>query len=415
MPQMIFETATNTYTSTGSLGDGGCGTVLRVTDVDGEVFALKLLRDTNTNKRKRFKNELAFCRRNQHERIIKVFDDGVFLDGTKRLPFYVMPLFESTLRAYMQSGIEQGDILRVFNDILDGVEAAHLQGIIHRDLKPENLLVTKDKRVVVADFGIAHFREEDLLTAVETRAADKLANYRYSAPEQRTPGVLVDHRADVFALGYILNEMFTGDVPHGAGYKAISEAAPNYAYLDPLVHKMIQQSSANRPASIAKVKEELIGRGNEFVTKQRLDAARRAVVPVAVSNDPLGGQDIQVLGFDGYSKGVVRLRLSAAPPPVWRAIMQRGHFGYSAAFGDSTPQTVTFEGDRAVLRVSESSAQLTIAHFKDWVRQVNELYRQDLRLKAQDEQRVEAERIKREIQAAEEEVRMAETLRKILS
>ena len=67
----------------------------------GEVFALKLLRETSAVKRSRFKNELRFCRRNQHPRIVKVIDDGITLDGTKRLPFYVMPLYGSTLRKLM--------------------------------------------------------------------------------------------------------------------------------------------------------------------------------------------------------------------------------------------------------------------------------------------------------------------------
>ena len=413
MTKMIFETATNTYTSSGSVGDGGCGTVFRVTDTDGEVFALKLLRDTNANKRKRFKNELAFCRRNQHDRIIRVVDEGVYADGTKHLPFYVMPLLASTLRKYMQAGISQDQVLRVFSDILDGVEAAHLQGVIHRDLKPENLLVSEDKRIVVADFGIAHFREEELFTAVETRATDKLANYRYSAPEQRMPGGVVNRRADVFAMGYILNEMFTGDVPHGAGYQRIAEVAPDYAYLDPLVDAMIQQSPTNRPGAIAKIKEELIGRGNEFVAKQRLDAARRAVVADSVPNDPLGGQDIQVLGFAGYADGLVSVRLSAAPPSDWITAMQAGEFSHSSVIGDSNPQTVRFRGDQALLQVALSTAQQTIGHFKAWLRQVNDIYRDRLKRKAAEDQRREAERIRKEIQKAEEEARIAEALRKI--
>lgn len=103
MGNTIFETATNIYTSDGSIGDGGCGTVFRVRDVDGGAFALKLLHDTSTNKRKRFKNELAFCRRNQHERIINVVDEGVYIAGTKHRPFYVMPLFASTLRKSIQA------------------------------------------------------------------------------------------------------------------------------------------------------------------------------------------------------------------------------------------------------------------------------------------------------------------------
>jgi serine/threonine protein kinase len=413
MARMVFETATNEYTSAGSVGDGGCGTVYRVTDVDGEAFALKLLRDTNTTTRRRFKNELAFCRRNQHDRIIKVFDEGVYSDGTKHLPFYVMPLFASSLRKYMEARIPCDQALRVFSDILDGVEGAHLQGVIHRDLKPENLLVTEDKRIVVADFGIAHFREEDLFTAVETRATERLANYRYSAPEQRTPGNSVDERADIFALGYILNEMFTAEVPHGAGYRRIAEVAPNYAYLDPLVDTMIQQSQANRPRSIARIKEELIGRGNEFVAKQRLDAARRVVVSDAVPNDPLGGQDIQVLGVGGYSDGLLTLRLSAAPPPNWVSAMQNPTFSYSSMVGGSGPQNVQFQGSQALLRAKPSTVEYTVQHFKDWVRHANQGYRERIKCKAADDQRREAERIKRELQKADEEARVAEVLRNI--
>ena len=413
MKKMVFETATNTYTSGGIIGDGGCGTVFRVTDPDGAAFALKLLRDTSTNKRKRFKNELTFCRRNQHDRIIRVDDEGVYPDGEKRLPFYVMQLFTSTLRKYMQAGIPQDQVLRVFSDILDGVEAAHLQGVIHRDLKPENLLVSGEKRIVVADFGIAHFREDELITVVETRATDKLANFRYSAPEQRSSGATVDQRADVFALGYILNEMFTADVPHGAGYKRIAAVAPNYGYLDPLVDEMIQQSPGNRPASIAKIKDQLIARGNEFVTKQRLDAARRAVVSTAVPNDPLGGQGIQVVGLGDPLDGLVGLRLSAAPPSDWITTMQSGAFPHNAVMGDSHPATVQFRGDQAFLLVKESSAQLTVGHFKDWVRQVNEIYRDRLRRKTADDQRREAERIRTEMKRADEKARIAEALRKI--
>jgi len=413
MAKIVFETATNTYTSGGSIGDGGCGTVFHVTDVDGEPFALKLLRDTNTNKRKRFKNELAFCRRNQHDRIIRVVDEGVYVDKSKHLPFYVMPLFSSTLRKYMKEGIPEAQILQVFNDILDGVEAAHLQGVVHRDLKPENLLVTSDKRVVVADFGIAHFREEDLLTAVETQTTDKLANYRYSAPEQRIHEGVVDQRADIFALGYILNEIFTGDVPHGAGYKRIAEVNARYAYLDPLVDRMIQQLPANRPISIAKIKEELIGRGNEFVAKQRLDTTRRTVVSEVVPHDPLGGQDIRVLGIASNTEDMVILQLSAIPPHEWIAIMRNPTFSYSTTMGDSSPRTVEFRGQQALLQVRPSTALQTVEHFKDWLTQTNYGYRAHLQRRAEEEQRNQAERIKSEIEKAEVEARLAEELRKI--
>jgi serine/threonine protein kinase len=161
--------------------------------------------------------------------------------------------------------------------------------VIHRDVKPENLLVDKNGRIVVSDFGVAHFEEEDLATAVETGSAERLANFRYSAPEQRTPGAPVDERADIFAMGLILHEMFTGEIPHGTGYRRIGSHAPDFAYLDPIVEKMIRQSPSERPPWIAQVKDELIMRGAEFITHQKLDAARKVVVPSATPRILLEG------------------------------------------------------------------------------------------------------------------------------
>ena len=81
-----------------------------------------------------------------------------------------MPLFDSSLRPLLREGINQGKIMPYFGQILDGVEAAHLSNVVHRDLKPENILFDKEKdTIVIADFGIARFQEDQLITAVETK------------------------------------------------------------------------------------------------------------------------------------------------------------------------------------------------------------------------------------------------------
>lgn len=97
-----------------------------------------------------------------------------------------MPLFDVSLRTLMREGVDPEKILPYFGQILDGIEAAHLFKVVHRDLKPENILFHKGTGTrVIADFGIAHFQEERLITAVETKDGDRLANFLYAAPEQR--------------------------------------------------------------------------------------------------------------------------------------------------------------------------------------------------------------------------------------
>src|ERR1700728_1156906 len=120
MKREAFETATNTYSAVNVIGNGGSGTVYSVTDSDGQAFALKLLTNASSIKRKRFKNELSFCRRNQHDRIVKVLDEGVAFKNSGHLPFYVMPLYDSTLRKLIQDRLAFGRVLPLFQDALDG-------------------------------------------------------------------------------------------------------------------------------------------------------------------------------------------------------------------------------------------------------------------------------------------------------
>lgn len=252
-----FKTAFALYRVLNQLGEGGTGTVFEVREEDGSHFALKLLKPSALSKQrlKRFRNEIWFCSNNRHENIISVLDFGLAGPDRQGAPFYVMPLFHSTLRGLMKRRLEPARILRLFRQILNGVEAAHLQGVWHRDLKPENILYDPDAdHIVVADFGIAHFAEPLLQTSVETAPGDRLANFAYAAPEQCGHGE-VDRRADVYALGVILNEMFTGELLRGTGHKRIDSVAPDFAYLDAVVHSMVRQSPAERPATLAQICE----------------------------------------------------------------------------------------------------------------------------------------------------------------
>jgi eukaryotic-like serine/threonine-protein kinase len=294
----VFETAFDTYKVERVIGEGGSGQVFAVVDSEGKRRAVKCLSPqlSNTQKNKRFKNEIDFCSKQTHPNIVKVIDSGAAEWNGIKVPFYVMPHYRETLRNLLDKRIPADRVLRSFAQMLDGVEAAHLFKVTHRDLKPENVLYDDEKdQLVIADFGIAHFEEELILTAVETRKADKLANLRYAAPEQCARGTPVDSRADIYALGLLLNEMFTGATPRGTGYATIASIAPDLRYLDALVERMIQQSPGARPASLGEVKADLISRKNEFVAHQVLDAKRREVVPAAKPGEV---QRVDVVGKD---------------------------------------------------------------------------------------------------------------------
>jgi serine/threonine protein kinase len=245
----MFRTALNIYDEQGSLGEGGSGTVHRVSDEDGNVYALKLLRKEclGGNRQKRFQHELSFCMKASHPNIVRVIDYG--LSGSDECPFFVMPLFDSTLRRAMKQGIKHDRIPQIVQQIIQALEFAHGREIFHRDLKPENILCSADlSSVVLADFGIAHFSEDVLLSAIETGNQERLANFAYAAPEQRVRASNVGAPADIWALGLMLSELFTDQLILGKGHKLIASVAPEYARLDALIDMMLRQSPEERPA-----------------------------------------------------------------------------------------------------------------------------------------------------------------------
>src|SRR5207253_1301955 len=244
--------------------------VYEITDGEGSVFAAKILDQAKATRSrlKRFQNEISFCSKIAHRNIVPVLGHGVTSSGAT---FYVMPLYSGTLRDLMSKGVAPEAVLPYFGQILDGVDAAHLLRVWHRDIKPENILFSaSDNTLVIADFGIAHFEEEELLTAVETKNQDRLANFVYSAPEQRSRNREVTGKVDIYALGLIFNQIFTGEIPLGTQFKRIESSAPDFAYLDKIVEQMIRQEPAQRP-SIRDIKQELIARKQQFISLQKID------------------------------------------------------------------------------------------------------------------------------------------------
>jgi len=400
---LVFTTTFATYSATHIIGEGGSGRIFEASDDTGGICAIKWLDPAKATKEKvkRFKNELQFCLRNRHPHILTIIDHGVFIKGEDNSPFYVMPFYDGSLRDLLKAGVSPNKVLNYFAQILDGVEAAHIQGVVHRDLKPENILYAAgDDRLVIADFGIACFEEDELYTAVETKDSARLANFQYAAPEQRSRGTEPDQRADIYALGLILNEMFTGEVPSGTGYKTIAKVASDYEYLDSMVEEMMRQSPEDRIDSIEKIKNLLIGRKNEFITRQKVSELKDAVVPITELDDPLIADPPRLVNFD-WDRGILTLAFQRPINEKWVWALQ--NMGSHTSLMGKGPEAFEIHGDKAVIEAAESQVQEIIDYFNGWLPATNRVY--ERRIRREKEQAEEKQRKELERQIAEQEAR----------
>jgi serine/threonine protein kinase len=412
MKQLIFETTFSQYTSSGQIiGEGGSARVFKASDESGNLYAVKRLdpRKATSEKRKRFKNELNFCSKNQHSNMITVIDNGIHIEKGDKFPFYVMDLYECSLRTLMDKGIDPAKILIYFTQMIDGVEAAHLQKVIHRDLKPENFLYDRvSDKLLVADFGIARFSEDELYTQVETKPNTRTANFQYAAPEQRSRGTEVDHRADIFALGLILNEMFTREIAHGTGFKTIGIVAPDFEYLDGLVAEMLQQSPSARPSSIEVIKQQLKARGLEFVESQRLSKINQTVIPESDIDDSLIADPPRIVDFD-WDGVKLSLIFNQSLNPKWNwALCNMG--GYRSVYNKG-PDRFKIFGNKATIDASADQVQSIIDYFKLWIPRANQVYEEAIRREKREEEERERQRLKRQAAAQEERLRVLRSVK----
>jgi len=203
------------WTLEAPVGQGGFATVWRARSGSGRVGALKVLQEAESSfatarSRDRLKEQRARLRREaralaelEHPNVVGLIE---VVDG-ERLAMITEFVDGPNLAEWMLSGPYEAPLLTaVFAGILDGVEAAHAGGWVHRDLKPANILLepTVPPRARVADFGLAIFADTTRLT----RSGSMLGTPSYMAPEQVREPSQVDPRADLFALGAILFEMW---------------------------------------------------------------------------------------------------------------------------------------------------------------------------------------------------------------
>jgi serine/threonine protein kinase len=199
------------------LGQGGMGHVYLAEDIRlGRKTALKLLapefsRDETI--KERFKREAQAVAALNHKNIVTIFEFGEFQGN----PYIVMEYVEGeSLRdRQRRKNLMLKEIVSISGQICEGLSKSHKTGIIHRDLKPENILFDQDGHVKILDFGLAKFRNHENITQKSTR----VGTINYMSPEQ-LQGRDVDAQSDIFSLGIMLYELFTGSMPFKGDYEA---------------------------------------------------------------------------------------------------------------------------------------------------------------------------------------------------
>lgn len=225
------------YTKIKTIGNGGSGDVWKA-ESNGKIYAIKIINSNSNSKKERFKKEIEFCLSDNHKNIIKIIDKGEINESI----CYVMPLYPKTLRDVIDKEKNSTKLIDYILQLCNALKYIHSNDIFHRDIKPENILI-QGNNLVLADFGIAHFKDSKL-----TKKGDLLANRNYAAPEQKKKHNAnnIDSAADIFSLGLLINECFTKNPPFGSDFQLIAAKTPLYAELDNLVFSMIRQNPSER-------------------------------------------------------------------------------------------------------------------------------------------------------------------------
>ncbi|MDZ4289293.1 MAG: SUMF1/EgtB/PvdO family nonheme iron enzyme, partial [Prosthecobacter sp.] len=245
------------YVVAGFLGQGGMGAVYKGTQVRLQRdVAIKIMRrdqGKDHDFESRFHREALAMARLNHPNIVNVIDYG---EAGPDYLYIVMELVDGAdLMEVIRAGqMTQDMALTLLPQICDALQFAHDHGIVHRDIKPSNVMLTRDGRVKMADFGLA--KRFDVESSFHTQAGTGMGTPDYAAPEQFSTGVVVDHRADIYALGVMIYQMITGHLPRGA-WKPPSQRAPVDPQWDNIVSHAMQSDPQDRYATVSEVKTEM--------------------------------------------------------------------------------------------------------------------------------------------------------------
>ncbi|MGB8316812.1 MAG: protein kinase [Ignavibacteriaceae bacterium] len=281
------------------LGEGGMGEIYKALDTKLDRFAalkfLPLQFSHSGEEKRRFINEAKSASALNHPNVCTVYDINEYenQEGEKR-SFIVMEFIDGRTLRNLDKSLSIEEIIVIGIQIADGLSAAHEKGIIHRDIKPENIMIRKDNRIQIMDFGLAKFYAANEISRL-TIAGSTMGTLGYISPEQ-VQGMEVDYRTDIFSAGAVLYELLTGSQPfkglHDAEiiFKIVnSDLLPVSEYrndadpfLDLIISGCLEKKKEDRYQSAKELLNDLKNLKHEYEEKKPKREITKKIPPVKI-------------------------------------------------------------------------------------------------------------------------------------
>lgn len=248
------------------LGRGGMGVVYRARDCSlDEVIAIKMLHVHNPELADMLKRETKLARMVTHRNIVRIFDLGELED----IQFITMEFVSGTTLKSLLKRVRRLPVpigLRVSNQVCRGLESAHKAGVIHGDIKPDNVIINARGEIKIMDFGVS--RVASLEAAGGIRAVSGTPAYM---PPEQFRGAPIDARSDIYSLGIMMYEIFTGVLPYSG--KTLVELFKHHLAtelpslrssnpqisdkLEEIIHAATRKRPADRFDSVAQMRQSI--------------------------------------------------------------------------------------------------------------------------------------------------------------
>lgn len=277
---------------------GGMAAVYRALDSENRPVALKLMPaefEADPLLSTRFESEMKILSGLEHDNIVHVSSTGTTPDGLRYIAMEYLP--GGTLRGKRSLR----EALDIMSQICAGLQHSHSRGIIHRDLKPSNILLTRDGKAKIADFGLAKREHTTSEAPSLTLTGAQLGTPHYMAPEMLAEVASSDSRSDIYSMGVMLYQMLTGKIPVGR-YEKVSRVVQVPKSTDAILAKAMAVDPEKRFQSVEELRIALdrLSRSRE-IAKQRIAITLSVLVSLGFSgmwiyrliNPPLDGPIIQ--------------------------------------------------------------------------------------------------------------------------